>query len=155
LHPRGRARAGAARDPGQRRGAGADRHPAAGALSHRRLAGGQAGRRAAAAAGPAGGGRRQRGLPRFRRRLAPYRPAPVAQWRRGDDMTRPRAPKRAKPSATRKATAREVAAAAGVSISAVSRTFTAGASVSAATRSKVLDASRSLGYQPNLLARGL
>ena len=62
---------------------------------------------------------------------------------------------RGKPASQRKATAREVAAAAGVSISAVSRTFTEGASVSAATRSKVLDASRSLGYQPNLLARGL
>src|SRR5438105_7693643 len=58
-------------------------------------------------------------------------------------------------AAARRATAREVAELAGVSISAVSRTFTEGASVSAATRSKVLDASRSLGYQPNLLARGL
>src|SRR5258706_13623872 len=64
-------------------------------------------------------------------------------------------PSRGKPGSQRKATAREVAAAAGVSISAVSRTFTAGASVSPATRSKVLDASQSLGYQPNLLARGL
>jgi DNA-binding LacI/PurR family transcriptional regulator len=52
-------------------------------------------------------------------------------------------------------TAREVAELAGVSISAVSRVFTKGASVSAATRSKVLDATSSLGYQPNLLARSL
>src|SRR5438045_948419 len=58
-------------------------------------------------------------------------------------------------AAARRATAREVAELAGVSISAVSRVFTKGASVSAATRGKVLDASRSLGYQPNLLARSL
>lgn len=44
---------------------------------------------------------------------------------------------------------------AGVSISAVSRVFTQGASVSPATRRKVVDATRSLGYQPNLLARSL
>src|SRR6185295_7195168 len=73
-------------------------------------------------------------------------------------MRRGTGPGRAKPAkaaSQRKATAREVAAVAGVSISAVSRTFTEGASVSPATRSKVLDASRRLGYQPNLLARGL
>jgi len=52
-------------------------------------------------------------------------------------------------------TAKEVAEFAGVSISAVGRVFTKGASVSAAMRSKVLDATRSLGYQPNLLARSL
>ena len=52
-------------------------------------------------------------------------------------------------------TAREVAELAGVSISAVSRVFTEGASVSAATRRKVVDATRFLGYQPNLLARSL
>ena len=52
-------------------------------------------------------------------------------------------------------TAREVAKLAGVSVSAVSRTFTKGASVSAATREKVLEATRSLGYQPNMLARSL
>ena len=52
-------------------------------------------------------------------------------------------------------TARDVAGLAGVSISAVSRVFTEGASVSAATRKKVIDATRSLGYQPNLLARSL
>lgn len=52
-------------------------------------------------------------------------------------------------------TAREVAELAGVSVSAVSRTFTAGASVSAETRQKVLAATQSLGYQPNALARSL
>jgi DNA-binding LacI/PurR family transcriptional regulator len=55
----------------------------------------------------------------------------------------------------RRTTAREVAEAAGVSISAVSRTFTKGASVSPATREKVLAATRELGYQPNMLARAL
>jgi DNA-binding LacI/PurR family transcriptional regulator len=59
------------------------------------------------------------------------------------------------PASGRRVTAREVAALAGVSISAVSRAFTKGASVSAATRSKVLEATRTLGYQPNLLARSL
>jgi DNA-binding LacI/PurR family transcriptional regulator len=66
---------------------------------------------------------------------------------------------RAKPrtpsAADRRVTAREVAKLAGVSISAVSRAFTKGASVSAATRTKVLDATRSLGYRPNVLARSL
>ena len=52
-------------------------------------------------------------------------------------------------------TAREVAELAGVSISAVSRVFTKGASVSETMRTRVLDATRSLGYQPNLLARSL
>src|SRR5215471_2647586 len=55
----------------------------------------------------------------------------------------------------RRTTAKEVAEAAGVSISAVSRTFTKGASVSPATREKVLAATRALGYQPNMLARAL
>jgi DNA-binding LacI/PurR family transcriptional regulator len=59
------------------------------------------------------------------------------------------------PPRDRRATAREVAELAGVSISAVSRTFTTGASVSPATRQKVLAATRSLGYQPNMLARSL
>lgn len=58
-------------------------------------------------------------------------------------------------SSERRTTAKEVAEAAGVSISAVSRTFTKGASVSPATREKVLAATRKLGYQPNLLARAL
>lgn len=55
----------------------------------------------------------------------------------------------------RRPTAKEVAKLAGVSISAVSRTFTTGASVSRDTREKVLAATRSLGYQPNALARSL
>jgi DNA-binding LacI/PurR family transcriptional regulator len=57
--------------------------------------------------------------------------------------------------AERRITAREVAQRAGVSVSAVSRTFTKGASVSAETREKVLTASEALGYQPNILARSL
>jgi DNA-binding LacI/PurR family transcriptional regulator len=48
-----------------------------------------------------------------------------------------------------------VAARAGVSRSAVSRTFTDGASVSEATRRKVLEAAGALGYHVNHLARGL
>lgn len=51
--------------------------------------------------------------------------------------------------------AHEVAQRAGVSRSAVSRTFTHGASVSNATRDKVLRAAEELGYQVNDLARGL
>ncbi|WP_132144171.1 LacI family DNA-binding transcriptional regulator [Luteibacter rhizovicinus] len=52
-------------------------------------------------------------------------------------------------------TARDVADAAGVSISAVSRTFTEGASVSSKTRERVLAAAQELGYRPNHLARSL
>jgi DNA-binding LacI/PurR family transcriptional regulator len=55
----------------------------------------------------------------------------------------------------RRATAKEVAKLAGVSVSAVSRTFTSGASVSSETREKVIAATRTLGYQPNALARSL
>lgn len=51
--------------------------------------------------------------------------------------------------------AHEVAELAGVSRSAVSRTFTPGASVAPDTRQKVLEAAESLGYQVNHLARGL
>jgi DNA-binding LacI/PurR family transcriptional regulator len=51
--------------------------------------------------------------------------------------------------------AQEVAERAGVSRSAVSRTFTTGASVSAETRRKVLEAAEALGYHVNHLARGL
>lgn len=53
------------------------------------------------------------------------------------------------------ATSFEVAALAGVSRSAVSRTFTPDASVSASTRNKVLKAAAKLGYQPNVFARSL
>jgi DNA-binding LacI/PurR family transcriptional regulator len=51
--------------------------------------------------------------------------------------------------------AQEVAEKAGVSRSAVSRTFTPGASVSAETRRRVLEAAEALGYHVNHLARGL
>ena len=51
--------------------------------------------------------------------------------------------------------AQEVADRAGVSRSAVSRTFTPGASVSAETRRRVLEAAEALGYHVNELARGL
>ncbi|MDB5930179.1 MAG: hypothetical protein JWR60_1886 [Polaromonas sp.] len=52
-------------------------------------------------------------------------------------------------------TAADVARVAGVSRSAVSRTFTEGASVSPDTRAKVLRAAESLGYQVNMLARSM
>ncbi len=58
-------------------------------------------------------------------------------------------PKRASVSASK------VAELAGVSRSAVSRTFTHGASVSPETRAKVLSAAEKLGYHVNHLARGL
>jgi DNA-binding LacI/PurR family transcriptional regulator len=48
-----------------------------------------------------------------------------------------------------------VAERAGVSISAVSRTFTDGASVAPDTRKKILAACDVLGYQPNVMARSL
>src|SRR6202035_2140858 len=63
--------------------------------------------------------------------------------------------RRNRPANERRATARDVAKLAGVSVSAVSRAFTEGASVSPTTRGKVIDATRFLGYQPNLLARSL
>lgn len=53
------------------------------------------------------------------------------------------------------ASAKQVAELAGVSRSAVSRTFTPGASVSEETRRRVLDAAELLGYHVNHLARGL
>lgn len=52
-------------------------------------------------------------------------------------------------------TLKDVAARAGVSRSAVSRTFTEGASVSDRTRAKVEKAARELGYSPNALASSL
>lgn len=52
-------------------------------------------------------------------------------------------------------TLKDVALRAGVSRSAVSRTFTAGASVSAKTRAKVEKAARELKYSPNALASSL
>lgn len=62
---------------------------------------------------------------------------------------------RARSSSQCRVIARDVANFAGVSTSAVSRTFTKGASVSRDTRTKVVDAARVLGYQPNVLARSL
>ena len=59
------------------------------------------------------------------------------------------------PRIARGATAHDVARRAGVSQSAVSRTFTPGASVSAATRARVLEAAQAIGYRPNLIARSL
>jgi DNA-binding LacI/PurR family transcriptional regulator len=55
----------------------------------------------------------------------------------------------------RPVTATDVARRAGVSQSAVSRTFTPGASVAPKTRAAVLEAARALGYRPNLIARSL
>jgi DNA-binding LacI/PurR family transcriptional regulator len=51
--------------------------------------------------------------------------------------------------------AKDVAELAGVSRSAVSRTYTPGASVSALTRARVMRAAEELGYHVNHLARGL
>lgn len=59
-----------------------------------------------------------------------------------------------RPSSLR-VTAKDVAERAGVSISAVSRTFTQGASVSERTRQRVNEAATELGYRPNQLARSL
>jgi DNA-binding LacI/PurR family transcriptional regulator len=52
-------------------------------------------------------------------------------------------------------TTHDVARLAGVSQSAVSRTFTEGASVAPATRDKILAAARQIGYWPNAIARTL
>lgn len=49
----------------------------------------------------------------------------------------------------------DVALLAGVSRSAVSRTFTPGASVSESMRKRILKAAENLGYRPNILARSL
>lgn len=54
-----------------------------------------------------------------------------------------------------KITSHDVARLAGVSQSAVSRTFTPGASVSARTREKVERAAQKLGYRPNPIARAM
>ncbi len=54
-----------------------------------------------------------------------------------------------------RATATDVARAAGVSLSAVSRVFTPGASVSAKMRARVIAAAERLEYMPNALARSL
>lgn len=62
---------------------------------------------------------------------------------------------RGQSSAPRFVSARDVAERAGVSRSAVSRTFTPGASVATETRARIMEAAHALGYQVNDLARGL
>lgn len=57
--------------------------------------------------------------------------------------------------AARSVTSTDVARLAGVSQSAVSRSFTPGAIVSPVTRERVLEAARKLGYRPNAIARSL
>ena len=57
--------------------------------------------------------------------------------------------------ANEKVTSLQVAKAAGVSQSAVSRVFTPGASASSKTIEKVRRAANELGYRPNVLARSL
>ncbi|RYE58823.1 MAG: LacI family transcriptional regulator, partial [Hyphomicrobiales bacterium] len=52
-------------------------------------------------------------------------------------------------------TSSQVARHAGVSQSAVSRTFTPGASISPKTRAKVVASAKELGYRPNAIARSL
>ncbi|HFQ14943.1 MAG TPA: LacI family DNA-binding transcriptional regulator [Rhodobacteraceae bacterium] len=52
-------------------------------------------------------------------------------------------------------TSSDVARMAGVSRSAVSRTYTKGASISEKTRARVIEAAESLGYRPNAMARSL
>lgn len=55
----------------------------------------------------------------------------------------------------RRLTSMDVARAAGVSASAVSRAFTPGASVAPAKRAHILNAARKLGYRPNVMARAV
>lgn len=57
--------------------------------------------------------------------------------------------------AQRRPTSYDVAKAAGVSQSAVSRCFRPGGSIAPETRARVLKAARELGYQPNAIASGL
>ena len=49
----------------------------------------------------------------------------------------------------------DVANLAGVSVAAVSRAYTPGASIAAKTKRRVMEAAKTLGYQPNVLARSL
>jgi DNA-binding LacI/PurR family transcriptional regulator len=88
---------------------------------------------------------------RARRSSRPRAVAPRAMAKRA--QSRRTAPTDAVPS--RAVTSREVAQLAGVSRSAVSRTFTPEASVSPETRRRVLDAATRLGYQPDVIARSL
>ncbi|MFA7670443.1 MAG: LacI family DNA-binding transcriptional regulator [Burkholderiaceae bacterium] len=68
-------------------------------------------------------------------------------------MTKAQQPDGCPPSAP--VTLVDVASLAGVSTSAVSRTFTPGASVAEKTRARVLEAAQQLGYRPNAIARTL
>ena len=61
----------------------------------------------------------------------------------------------ATPAPSRRATSYDVARAAGVAQSTVSRCFREDGGISAETRARVLSVSRELGYTPNALARGL
>jgi DNA-binding LacI/PurR family transcriptional regulator len=65
----------------------------------------------------------------------------------------PRATESARDSRKKYASSVDVARMAGVSQSAVSRTFNGGAKVSEATRKKVLEAARQLDYRPSLIPR--
>ena len=56
---------------------------------------------------------------------------------------------------SRRLTSEDVARAAGVSASAVSRAFTPGASVSADKKARILRAAAELGYRPNVMARAV
>ena len=53
------------------------------------------------------------------------------------------------------ATIKEVAAAAGVSISTVSRAFNNYSDINGKTKERILEAARSLDYSPNISARNL
>lgn len=57
--------------------------------------------------------------------------------------------------APRRLTSEDVARAAGVSASAVSRAFTPGASVSDEKRARIVRAAKELGYRPNVMARAV
>lgn len=65
----------------------------------------------------------------------------------------------AKPAATRgsrmRVNSQDVARAAGVSPSAVSRAFTPGASVAPGKKARILAAAREMGYRPNVMARAI
>lgn len=62
---------------------------------------------------------------------------------------------KSKKETNRRLTSEDVARAAGVSASAVSRAFTPGASVAPEKRARILRAARELGYRPNVMARAV
>ena len=70
-------------------------------------------------------------------------------------MNATRRPENGLRASRRRVTAFDVARLAGVSRSAVSRSFTAGAPVSAEKRERILAVAERLGYRPNALAAGL